>query len=244
MIYRKDHIPKSTMKNRRPGIPMDATTITIHNTGNAGSSAKNERGWLTNPENDRTASYHIVVDEHEAIECIPLVENAWHAGDGSNAASGNRTSIGIEICESGNYQQTLYNAAQLVAKMLLERGWGVERLRRHFDWSGKICPRLMYDGGKWTGWYQFKELVNSYLTRKDEQGMNKEEKEAFDKLLKTVEKQENRLKELEGKRDIEPPTWAQEAAAYYADELKTKTGSYDFWRMLTIQYRKEKGRSA
>ncbi|WP_315974005.1 hypothetical protein [Paenibacillus melissococcoides] len=52
---------------------MNATTITIHNTGNSGSSAKNERGWLTNPDNDRTASYHIVVDEHEAIECIPLV---------------------------------------------------------------------------------------------------------------------------------------------------------------------------
>ncbi|BFH17933.1 hypothetical protein PMJ10TS2_75610 [Paenibacillus melissococcoides] len=69
--------------------------------------------------------------------------------------------------------------------------------------------------------------------------MNKEEKEAFDKLLKTVEKQNKRLKELEEKRNIEPPSWAKEAAAYYANELKTKTGSYDFWRMLTIQYRKE-----
>lgn len=73
------------------------------------------------------------MDEKEAIECIPLTENAWHAGNGSAAASGDRTSIGIEICESGDYAQTLENATDPVAKMLRERGWGVDRMRRHFD---------------------------------------------------------------------------------------------------------------
>jgi len=142
---------------------MSATTITIHNTGNPASSAANERAWLTNPTNARQASFHIVVDEREAVECLPLNENAWHSGDGSGAKSGNRTSIGVEICESGNYAKTLDNAAVLVASMLKERGWGVDRLRRHYDWSGKICPRLMYDGGKWTGWAAFKALVEAKL---------------------------------------------------------------------------------
>lgn len=173
MNYRKDYIPRSTPNSRRSGISMNPTTITIHNTGNDKSSAANERAWLTNPTNSRQASYHIVVDEKEAIECIPLTENAWHAGDGSSASSGNRTSIGLEICESGNYAQTLENATDLVAKMLRERGWGVDRLRRHFDWSGKICPRLMYDDGKWTGWSLFKAAVNAkldltYNKKKDE----------------------------------------------------------------------------
>ena len=36
---------------------------------------------------------------------------------------GNRKSIGIEICESGDRQKTLQNAAELVAKLLKERGW-------------------------------------------------------------------------------------------------------------------------
>ncbi|GAC41279.1 peptidoglycan recognition protein family protein [Paenibacillus popilliae] len=238
MNYRLDHIPKTTSCNRRSGLDMTPTTITIHNTGNSGSSAKNERGWLTNPENNRTASYHIVVDEHEAIECIPLNENAWHAGDGSNAASGNRTSIAIEICESGKYQQTLHNAAHLVAKMLLERGWGVERLRRHFDWSGKICPRLMYDGGKWTGWCSFIGMVKSYTSKNEEQ-TTREVLGAVDKLKKTVEEQNKRLKELEGQQEIDPPTWAKEAADYYEKEMSNKKGSYDFWRLLTIQYRKK-----
>ncbi|MFW5434368.1 N-acetylmuramoyl-L-alanine amidase [Paenibacillus apiarius] len=159
--YRIDHIPKSTPCDRRPGLAMVPAYITIHNTGNPTSTAKNERGWLTNPSNNQTASYHIVVDEREAVECIPLNENAWHAGDGNG--DGNRKSIGIEICESGNYAKTLENAADLVAKMLKERGWGVDRLRRHYDWSGKICPRLMYDSGKWTGWTKFKAEVEKRL---------------------------------------------------------------------------------
>ncbi|WP_420799838.1 N-acetylmuramoyl-L-alanine amidase family protein [Paenibacillus paridis] len=115
--YVVDHIPKSVACNRRPANVMNASTITIHNTGNPSSTARNERAWLTNPTNTRTASYHIVIDEREAIECLPLNENAWHSGDGSGATSGNRTSIGVEICESGNYAKTLDNAATLVAAM-------------------------------------------------------------------------------------------------------------------------------
>lgn len=175
MQYRKDHIPLNTACDRRPALPMTATTITIHNTGNSASTAANERSWLTNATNDRQASYHIVVDSKEAVECLPLTENAWHSGDGGGAKSGNRTSIGIEICESGDYSKTLDNAAELVASMLKERGWGVDRLRRHFDWSGKICPRLMYDGGKWTGWIAFKNLVE-YKLKTGSAAVNKEVK--------------------------------------------------------------------
>jgi len=161
MTYIVDHIPRSNPYNRRPGIGMSPTTITIHNTGNPSSSASNERAWLTNPSNGRQASFHIVVDEQQAIECLPLNEVAWHAGDGHG--NGNMRSIGIEICESGDYGKTLQNAAELVAKMLLERNWGIERLRRHFDWSGKVCPRLMYSSGKWTAWDRFKLMVSREL---------------------------------------------------------------------------------
>ncbi|GIQ63733.1 hypothetical protein PACILC2_23010 [Paenibacillus cisolokensis] len=163
MRYVVDHIPRSTPCNRRNGQRITPTTITIHNTGNPRSTARNERTWLTNPSNNVAASYHIVVDENEAIECVPLDERAIHSG----TTAGNMTSIGVEICESGNYAKTLDNAAALVAKLLKERGWGVDRLRRHYDWSGKICPRLMYDGGKWTGWTEFKRMVAEKLTEKD-----------------------------------------------------------------------------
>ncbi|MHA7962971.1 peptidoglycan recognition protein family protein [Paenibacillus sp. CAU 1782] len=161
--YIVDHIPVTTPHNRRPGLAMLATTLTIHNTANPSSTARNERNWLSNPSNTATASFHIVIDQREAIECIPLTETAWHAGDGSGASSGNRTSIGIEICESGNYAATLENAAELVASMLRQRGWGTDRLRRHYDWSGKNCPRLMNGDGEWKGWLDFVGMVKEKL---------------------------------------------------------------------------------
>lgn len=163
MTYKIDHIPRNTPNNRRPGLAMNPTTLTIHNTGNPASSAANERSWLTSSGNKRTASYHIVVDEHQTIEVLPLNEAAWHAGDGSGVYSGNRTSIGIEICESGDYAKTVSRAVELVAKMLKERDWGVDRLRRHYDWSKKICPRRMYDGGSWAGWTEFVERVKKAM---------------------------------------------------------------------------------
>lgn len=159
MNYIIDHIPRTTPYNRRPGLAMVPQYLTIHSTANPNSTARNERGWLTNPSNDRIASWHIVVDEREAIEAIPLDEVAYHAGN----ATGNRTSIGIEICESGNRQKTLANAVKLVVKLLKERGWRVDKLRRHYDWSGKICPRILQPNN-WAGWEQFKRDVQKELT--------------------------------------------------------------------------------
>jgi len=141
---------------------MSPQYITIHSTGNLKSTARNERAWLTNPANKVTASWHICVDEKEAVEAIPLNEVAWHAGDGGSG-TGNRRSISIEICESGDRAKTLENAIKLTAKLLHERGWGVDRLRRHYDWSGKICPRIMQPNN-WAGWKQFKKDVAKELT--------------------------------------------------------------------------------
>jgi len=159
--YTEDHIPKSTPNNRRPGLAMVPQYLTIHSTGNPTSTARNERAWLTNPANTRTASYHIVVDEKEVIEVLPLNEVAWHAGDGNG--QGNRASIGIEICESGNRTETLENAIELVADLLKKRNWGVDRLRRHYDWSRKSCPRILMENN-WAGWEKFKADVQKKLT--------------------------------------------------------------------------------
>jgi len=163
MKYRVDHIPISSSK--RPGIKINPSYITIHSTGNEKSTAQNERDWLTNPVNDRSASWHIAVDDTEAIEAIPLDEMAYHAGD----RVGNRESISIEIIESGDREETLANAAKLTAMLLYERDWGIDRLRRHYDWSGKICPRILsYDN--WKGWDIFLKDVNEELKELKKEG--------------------------------------------------------------------------
>lgn len=158
MNYKINHIPIS--KDKRPGTKMIPTSITIHSTANPKSTALNERNWLVNPSNNRTASWHIVVDDKEIIEAIPLNEIAYHAGK----REGNNTSISIEMCESGDRAKTIQNTIELVAKMLNERKWGADKLKRHFDWSGKICPGIL-SKNDWEGWRAFIIQVERELIR-------------------------------------------------------------------------------
>ncbi len=132
--------------------------VTVHSTGNPRSTARNERGWLTNPSNTRQASYHRVVDETECIECVPIDEVAWACGDGYG--DGNMHSVSIEICESGDRAKTLDNAAKEVARLLLELELTTDDMRKHQDWSGKYCPRIILDVD---GWEEFKQQVNYYM---------------------------------------------------------------------------------
>ena len=137
--------------------------ITIHNTAND-ASAQNEIAYMTN--NDQEVSYHYAVDDVEAIQGLPLDRNGWHAGDGGNG-KGNRTTIAIEICHSltkGNprYAKSEDNGAKLAAIILHQYGWGIDRIRKHQDWSGKYCPHRILDNGNWEG---FKSKVQQYLNQ-------------------------------------------------------------------------------
>lgn len=134
MILRKGH-------RLRPGGAYPKTTITIHSTANANSTALNERAWLDNPANNRYASWHYCVDESGVVQAIPDQEEAWHCGD----TEGNRHSLSIEICESGDRVKTLLNAAKLAAEKLVEYGLTIKDLRRHADWVNKDCPRILID---------------------------------------------------------------------------------------------------
>lgn len=140
--------PIPITRHKRPGTKMEPQWLTIHSTGNPASTAQNERDNLARVSNTRQASFHLVVDERQAILCIPLDEVAYHAG----SIEGNTRSIGLEICEGGNRQKTLANAAELAAQILLDRGWGIERMVQHHHWSGKDCPRILRQGNLWQEW--------------------------------------------------------------------------------------------
>lgn len=157
--YTKQHI-----SNKRKIIrDMQPNTITIHSTANPRSTAQNERDNLNRPGNTSSTGFHIVVDEKEAIECIPLNKVAYHAGDGRHG-QGNSRSISIEMCESGNRDKVIQNTVKLTAKMLHERNWGLNELKRHYDWSGKNCPRIL-NYNNWQGWDKFKADVEKEMTK-------------------------------------------------------------------------------
>lgn len=127
-----------TSKNR-PLISMQPTSITIHNTANPNVIAMNHRHYFQNTK--IAVSVHWVVDDAQAVLCVPEDEVAWHAG-----AVANRQSIGIEVCEftdTKRQAKTNDNAAKLVAQILKRWGLHLENITTHKAWTGKNCPRLL-----------------------------------------------------------------------------------------------------
>lgn len=140
--------------------------ITVHNTAND-ASAVNEITYMN--RNDYEISYHFAVDDIQAVQGLPLNRNGWHASDGGNGF-GNRKTIAIEICYSlsggARFDKAEENAAELIAQLLQEYGWGIDRVKRHYDYAPnkKYCPHRTMD----KGWDRFLNMVKSKLGKEQE----------------------------------------------------------------------------
>lgn len=138
---------------------MVAEGYCVHNTAND-APAQNEANYMRN--NDNKVSFHYVVDDKEVIQCIPENRNTFHAGDGVNG-NGNRKYIAVEICYSKSggekFTKAEKNAAEFIAKGLKANGWGIDKVKKHQDFSGKYCPHRTLD----LGWERFLNLIRSYM---------------------------------------------------------------------------------
>lgn len=143
--------------------------IVVHNTGNC-ASADNEVAYML--RNSYEISFHAAVDDIKVIEAIPFGRNAWASGD--STGPGNMYGIHIEICYS-NYapektslsESEVYakftvaerNAAEYIAGLLKEYGWGLDKVTKHQDYDGKYCPHRTLD----LGWRRFLKMVEKYF---------------------------------------------------------------------------------
>lgn len=158
MTIQQNLVPASKYSLKCP-YKMTPIGICVHNTAND-ASAKNEISYMVS--NTSSTSFHFAVDDIEVWQGLPLDRNGWHAGDGVDG-SGNRKHIGIEICYSKSggdkFTKAEENAAQLTAQLLQERGWGVDRIKKHQDFSGKYCPSRTLD----LGWQRFINRVETIM---------------------------------------------------------------------------------
>jgi hypothetical protein len=122
------------------------STITVHETANTrvGANAQAHANLQSNG-NVRQASWHIQVDDVEAIRSFPDEVRCWHAGRAAE------DSIAVEVCVNadGDYDQALANAARVVATLRETHGLGRDALRLHHDWTGKNCPSRLIASGEW-----------------------------------------------------------------------------------------------
>lgn len=154
----KNLVPSTKYSIKCP-YTMNPEFIVVHNTGN-NASAKNEIAYMISNNNE--VSFHYAIDDKEIVQGIPENRNAWHAGDGGKG-SGNRKGIAIEICYSlsggDKFVKAEKLAAQFIASKLKEKGWGIDKVKKHQDFSRKYCPHRTLD----MGWQRFINMIKSYM---------------------------------------------------------------------------------
>ena len=151
-------VPQNKYSKKCP-FKMTPKGICVHNTANK-ASALSEASYMI--RNNNAVSFHAAVDDYQVVECIPEKRNAFHAGDGRNG-NGNKNYYAVEICystgDSAKFAQAEKNAAYYIACKLKEHGWGIDKVKKHQDFSGKYCPHKTLD----LGWERFLNLIRGYL---------------------------------------------------------------------------------
>lgn len=162
------YLPLSTHITRLQG--REIKYLAIHFTAGSSSkpgSARNVRAVF----GERPASADFCVDDAEMVQLNPDLKNCycWAVGDKKAQGSGggrlygtatNRNTVSIEICSTceprtqtavshsnhGGWsftEKALDNAVRLAKILMAKYNIPPERVVRHYDISGKLCPGLM-----------------------------------------------------------------------------------------------------
>jgi N-acetyl-anhydromuramyl-L-alanine amidase AmpD len=221
------------------------------------------RNWFTAPDNDVSSAHYGVSRSGEIDQYVDIRRMAWTQGITADrlpfvtaqivkdySAWGfinpNKFLVGIEH-EGTDGRLT---DAQLEASIWLHRHirdevariWGESAyfplnsytVVGHFQIDPKrkaLCP------GPYFPW----QALYTGLWEVDNMAKDNEQDYRIGELEGRVAGLEKTVQQLDALRNMEAPAWAQPALAYYGDLITTKTGSYDFWRALTIMHRKEVG---
>ena len=156
------YLPLNVHISKLPGRTIKY--LAIHFTAGS-SSAFGRAKAIKHVFEKRQASADFAVDDYEMVQFNPDLKNyyCWAVGDRKAAHvncpdGGNRNTISIEICSSlwagasvekpnhdGWYftDAVLENAVKLAKILMKKYNIPIERVVRHYDISGKLCPGLV-----------------------------------------------------------------------------------------------------
>lgn len=135
-------------KNYTKGIFITPKYIIIHDTNNRdfGANAKCNRDFLS--VNSRVkASAHYIIDDKSIIQLLENNSRGWHIGDNPNKFITNSNSLAIEMCvnRDNSFTNTINNTLELVKRLMKKYNIPIENVKRHYDVTGKNCPRIIIE---------------------------------------------------------------------------------------------------
>ena len=146
--------------NYRKGRVAPVEWHVIHYTANNGDTDEGNGQYFDEHAHlDASANYFI--DEDSALISVRETDTSWHCGSETgryvHPTCRNSNSLGYEMCSekdvNGKYyitEATKKNTIELVADRLKAYGHGVDRVIRHYDVTGKSCPRpWVEDESQW-----------------------------------------------------------------------------------------------
>lgn len=174
--------------------------IVVHYTANNGDTAKGNADYFSKEVPTHTSA-HYFVDENSIWQSVKDCDTAHHCGTASgykHKECRNHNSIGVELCSrktaNGDYYfkpETVERAAKLVADLAEKYHVPDNRIIRHYDVTGKICPAPMVNNpGEWSA---FKVMVANLRAQANS----------------TAESEEDEMKDY--------PDWAKKTYKWIAD---------------------------
>ena len=144
----------------RPGIALEKINgIVIHYTANPKSTAKQNRDYfegLKDSHETKASSHFVVGIKGEIVQCIPSSEISYASN------SRNSDTLSIECChkdKSGKFTKETYQSlVELVGWLCQRFGLTSEQGIRHYDVTGKNCPKYFVEHED--EWEQFKKDVD------------------------------------------------------------------------------------
>lgn len=149
----------------RPGTKMKRINgIVIHYVANPGTTARQNRDYFASlkdqtGEKKISASSHFIIGlEGEIVQEIPIYEVAY-----ATSKEKNKDTVSIECChpdETGKFNdQTYASLVKFTALLCKELGLTEKDVIRHYDATGKDCPR--YFVAHEDAWKQFLQDVKT-----------------------------------------------------------------------------------
>lgn len=159
--------------------------IVIHYTANDGDKAWNNANYFqTALPSGKKASAHYFVDDSLVYQSVPdnYVAYAVGANYADKSKGGgkyygickNDNSISIELCDTNKdgsiypTQATINLAIELTRSLMEKYNIDTDHVLRHFDVTGKECPKYWINDSKWRT--EFKDKLTVVGWSKDEKG--------------------------------------------------------------------------